>query len=159
METVGNAQRTRRRLLSWRVLWKVGLLTLAVALGVLAIQSCRHHPMASLDAKDVNRIQVNLPGPSGAAAVFVIDDQATITQIFDAMTPFSRDWFPAKWAKYGSLQVELRSGTVVGIALFEVREEAAAFRIDGVYYRGGSEQRLQEILESEGERRGVKPSP
>jgi hypothetical protein len=145
-----------KRLLSWGVIWKVGLLALIVCAVGFAIHRRRCCPIAFVDAKEIGFMHAGLYKRSGEAVVFTVDSQTTIAQILDAMRPVSRDWHPADWQKYGFLIIEFTNGTKATAAIYDVGEEVAAFSIDGAYYRGGSETKLKAVLQSEGKRRGRK---
>jgi hypothetical protein len=143
---------SRRSRLSKRVIWKAALLALGICVVGHAIHGWRHCPMTSVDAKSIRCIDVWLCKHSEGTIGYSVNDQATIVQILDAMKPFSRDWHPALWQKYGFLNIEFTNGTKVGVEVYDVGEEVGAFSIDRVYYRGGSETKLKDILNSEGKR-------
>ena len=158
MEKKCETQHTCKIRLPLRVAWKIALLALAVCVvGVVgfAIPRWRYCPIAFVEAKEIRRMDGWLFRHSKEELTLLkINDQATIEQILDAMKPISRDWHPAKWQKYGFLKIEFTNGTIVDIEVYDVGEEVAAFSIDRRYFRGGSETKLKDILESEGRRGG-----
>lgn len=146
----------RKHRLPWRVVWKVALLllvlvTCAVGFAFYRGSSC---PIAFVDAKEIKRIDVLYMQSNRSITVFPVDDQATIVKILDAMRPISRDWSPAKWQVYGCLKIEFANGTKTYVGIYSPHEEVAAFSIDRRYFRGGSEFKLKDILESEGKKKG-----
>lgn len=145
----------RKHMLSCRATWIVALLAASVGIVVLTIQTWQYCPIACADAKAIRRIDVQLATRSAGSIIFVVNDQATIMQILDAMRPISEDWHPAKWRKYAFLHIEFTNGTEANAEVYDVDEEVAAFSINGVYYRGGSETKLKDILESEGRKREI----
>ena len=50
--------------------------------------------------------------------------------------------------------IEFTNGTETDVEIYDVDEEVAAFSINRRYFRGGSEMKLKDILESEGKRKG-----
>lgn len=132
----------------WRVFWIAALLALGVCIAGFAIERWRYRH-AFVDVKAIKRIDVWLQHQPEQPAEFTINDQATIIRIFDAMKPFSGDSHPLSWQIYGDLKVEFADGTKAEVAVFSTEEEVAAFSINRVYYRGGSEPKLKAILESE----------
>ena len=133
----------------WRIVWKGSLLLvlgIVLAVGVFlffAAEPWRSCPIESLDAEEVQSVCVCSMGQSQP-----IEDQETIRQILDAMKPIRRDWLPAKWCKYAYLVFTLKNGEEIEVDLYSTALEESAFSIDRIYYRGGPEEKLQNLLES-----------
>jgi hypothetical protein len=157
MAEMCETQPSRKRSSSWRF-WTVAILMLTVCAVVagFVIRDWCYSPLAALEAKNIQSIQVRLFNFHGDSITYLVKDQETITKILDAMKPASFDWNPALWQKYGWFYVTFTDGTMIGVSVYQTYHEASAFSIGGKYYRGGSEAKLHDILNSEGKRIGVK---
>ena len=71
--------------------------------------------------------------------------------ILAALIPNRIDTNPLNWQVLGSLHFKLTDGRKYFVDLYRTDEEEAAFSMDRVYYRGGSEAKLVKLIrEAEG---------
>ena len=79
------------------------------------------------------------------AAKFSVEPH-TVSDLLAALKPYQIDQNPAKWMSLGVLEFELTNGKKHTVFLFDTDNEQAAFRIDSIYYRGGSNSKLKHIV-------------
>jgi hypothetical protein len=65
-----------------------------------------------------------------------------VDDILDALEPNVPDPDPCKWTQVGALEIVSTTGNKHLVPLFCTGEKEAAFAIDRIYYRGGSDSKL-----------------
>jgi hypothetical protein len=133
-----------------RYWWCVVLLVLALVggIGVFVLTAGRGKvQLSQIKAEDIasgRLLLVNVFGPDN-----LITDPlqpSVVADILDALEPSHVDPHPLKWAVLGVLDVELKNGKSLEIALYYTGLDEGAFDIDRIYYRGGSDSKLLAAL-------------
>lgn len=127
------------------------------ALLFLLLAACHNGqlPFVAPAPSEVLSMEVQLYNrPDGGADIVSFEAPKTShASILGTLDGAQRDNHPKKWKSLGDIEITLGTGSV-DVSVFSTGKGRGAFRVDGTYYRGGSDADFIQLISTAKRERG-----